>query len=249
MTVAAPRIDVRSIGRVRVITLDRATKRNALDEAAVQALERAWRDFASSDDRVAVLRANGPVFTAGLDMKAAPAQFWRAIPELGVPVGKPIIAVVDGPVIAAGVTLVTFCDLCIATDRSTFVYPEARMGNAAGLVASIIARIPHKIAMELMLLGRPVSVQRAYEAGFVNRLCVPGEEMAVAMEMAHDMADSSPTVMRFLKRMAQETLARSPVEAMVCTQMLAQDVAGSADAAEGVAARRERRAARFTGLS
>ena len=81
MTVAAPRIDVRSIGRVRVITLDRATKRNALDEAAVQALERAWRDFASSDDRVAVLRANGPVFTAGLDMKAAPETTIRPLPS------------------------------------------------------------------------------------------------------------------------------------------------------------------------
>lgn len=249
MMPTAHRIDVRSIGRVRVITLDRAAKRNALDEATVQALERAWRDFAASDDRVAVLRANGPVFTAGLDMGAAPAQFWRAVPELGVPVGKPVIAVVDGPVIAAGVTLVTFCDLCIATERSTFVYPEARLGNAAGLVASIIARIPHKIAMELMLLGHPVSAQRAYEAGFVNRLCAPGEEMAVAMEMAHDMADSSPTVMRFLKRLAQQTLARSPVEAMVGTQMLAQDVACSADAAEGVAARREHRVARFPGFS
>ena len=249
MTQLAHRIDVRSIGRVRVITLDRAAKRNALDEAAVQALERAWRDFAASHDCVAVLRARGPVFTAGLDMNAVPAQFWRAIPELGVPVGKPVIAVVDGPVIAAGVSLLTFCDLCIATDRSTFVYPEARMGNAAGLVASIIPRMPHKIAMELMLLGRPVSAQRAYEVGFVNRLCAPGEEMTVAMEMAHDMADSSPTVMRFLKRLAQETLARSPVEAMACPQMLAQDVACSTDAAEGAAARRERRAARFPGFS
>lgn len=60
----AHRIDVRSIGRVRVITLDRAAKRNAMDEDAVQALVQAWRDFAASDDRVAVLRANGPVFTA-----------------------------------------------------------------------------------------------------------------------------------------------------------------------------------------
>lgn len=249
MTPSTHRIDVRSIGRVRVITLDRTAKRNALDEDAVHALEQAWQHFAASDDRVAVLRANGPVFTAGLDMGAAPAQFWRAIPELGVRMGKPVIAVVDGPVIAAGVTLVTFCDLCIATDRSTFVYPEARLGNAAGLIASIVPRMPHKIAMELMLLGRPVSARRAYEAGFVNRLCTPGEETAVAMEMAHDMADSSPTVMRFLKKLAQETLARSPVETMVSTQMQAREVACSADATEGIAARRERRAARFPGTS
>ena len=242
------RIDVRSVGRVRVITLDRAAKRNALDDVAVDALVHAWNDFAASDDRVAVLRANGPVFTAGLDMGSPPSQFWRAIPDVGVAIGKPVIAVVDGPVIAAGVSLVTFCDLCVATDRSTFVYPEARLGNAAGLIASITSRIPHKLAMELMLLGRPVSAQRAYETGFVNRLCPPGDEMAIAMELAHDMADSSPTVMRFLKQLAKDTLPQSPVETMVNTQMLAQDVALSDDAVEGVDARRARRAPRFPGF-
>ena len=167
---------------------------------------------------------------------------------LDIAPGKPVIAVVDGPVIAAGVSLVTFCDLCVATDRSTFVYPEARLGNAAGLIASITSRIPHKLAMELMLLGRPVSAQRAYETGFVNRLCTPGDEMAIAMELAHDMADSSPTVMRFLKQLAKDTLPQSPVETMVNTQMLAQDVALSDDAVEGVDARRARRAPRFPGF-
>lgn len=246
MTRERHRIDVRSIGRVRVITLDRIAKRNALDGEAVEALAKAWQDFAASDARVAVLSAHGPVFTAGLDMAAPPAQFWRAIPDLGVPVGKPVIAVVDGPVIAAGVSLVSFCDLCVATERSTFLYPEARLGQAAGLIASILPRIPHKIAMELML-AQPISARRAYEVGFVNRLCRPGEEMAIAMALAHDMADASPTVMRFLKRLAHETLARSPVEAMISTQMLAQEVAHGADAAEGALARSERRAPRFSG--
>lgn len=245
---AEHRIDVRSVGRVRVITLDRAAKRNALDEVAVGALLRAWKEFAASDDRVALLRASGPVFTAGLDTSSPPMQFWRCIPDIGVAMDKPTIAVVDGPVIAAGVSMVTFCDFCVATDRSTFIYPEARLGNAAGLIASITSRIPHKMAMELMLLGRPVSAQRAYEMGFVNRLCSPGEEMHIAMELAHDMADSSPTVMRLLKQLARDTLPKSPVEAMVTTQMLAQDVAFSADAAEGIAARGARRAPRFPGF-
>lgn len=244
----AHRLEVRSIGRVRVISLDRPAKRNALDEDAVMALERAWKDFAASDDRVAVLRGNGPVFTAGLDTQAPPAQFWRAIPDVGVAIGKPVIAVVDGPVIAAGVSLVTFCDLCVATQRSSFVYPEARLGTAAGLIASISARMPHKLVMELLLLGRPVSAQRAYEAGFVNRVCAAGEEMRLAMALAHDMADASPAVLRFLKELVQETLPRSPVEAMVQTHMRAQDLAQSADAAEGAAARQARRAPRFPGF-
>lgn len=247
MNPAAHRIDARSVGRVRVITLDRAAKRNALDGLAVDALQAAWRAFADSDDRVAVLRAEGPVFTAGLDTASAPEMFWRAVPDLPFALGKPVIAVVDGPVIAAGVSMVAFCDLCIATERSSFSYPEARLGSAAGLISAVLPRIPHKIGMELMLLGRPISAQRAYEAGFVNRVCAVGEEMAVAMDMAHEMADASPTVLQFLKQMARESLPRGPVEAMVATQFLAHQVSHSADAAEGVAARQAKRTPRFRG--
>ncbi len=152
-----------------------------------------------------------------------------------------------GPAIAAGVSMVAFCDLCVASESASFLYPEARLGNAAGLISSVIPRMPHKVAMELMLLGRPMSAQRAYEVGFVNRLCAAGEETAVAMEMAHELADASPTVLRFLKQSARQALAKGPVESMVMTQYQAQQVATSADAAEGPAARRAGRQPRFTG--
>ena len=241
-------IDVRSVGMVRVITLDRAPKRNAINAAMADALHSAWQDFARSRDRVAVLRAEGPVFTAGLDMQDPPAQFWQAIPDLPFALGKPVIAAVQGPVIAAGVSMVAFCDLCVAAGSSSFSYPEARLGSAAGLVSSLIPRLPHKVAMELMLLGQPVSALRAYETGLVNRVCAEGDVTAVAMDMAHHLADASPTVLRFLKQGAREALAQGPVEAMVVTQYAAQQVAHSADALEGALARRERRAPRFTGL-
>lgn len=240
-------IDVRTIGRVRVITLQRAAKRNAINAAMADALHTAWRVFADSRDRVAVLRAEGPVFTAGLDMKDAPAQFWQAVPDLPFALGKPVIAAVQGPVIAAGVSMVAFCDLCVAAHGSSFSYPEARLGSAAGLITSLLPRMPHKVAMELMLLGRPVTAQRAYETGLVNQLCAVEQVTPAAMAMAHELAESSPTVLRFLKEGARQALAKAPVEAMVMTQYAAQAVAESADAREGVAARREQRPARFVG--
>jgi enoyl-CoA hydratase len=240
-------IDVRSIGRVRVITLNRAAKRNAINSAMADALHLAWQDFQHCSDRVAVLRAEGPVFTAGLDLKDPPAQFWQAIPDLPFALGKPVVGAVQGPVIAAGVSMLAFCDLCVASEGSSFSYPEARLGTAAGLITSLIPRMPHKVAMELLLLGQPISAQRAYEAGLVNRLCAADEVTAVAMRMAHQMADSSPTVLRFLKQGAREALARAPVESMVMTQYAAQAVAASADAREGVLARHEQRPPRFWG--
>lgn len=247
MTQPGALIDVRSVGMVRVITLNRPTKRNAINAAMSDALHDAWKAFAVSSDRVAVLRAKGPVFTAGLDTSDPPSQFWRSIPDLPFTLGKPVIAALQGPAIAAGVSMVAFCDLCVASHGVSFLYPEASLGNAAGLISSVIPRIPHKVAMELMLLGRPLSAQRAYDVGLVNRLCAAGEETAIAMEMAHCLADASPTVLRFLKQSAREALVKGPVEAMVMTQYQAHQIATSADAVEGVAARRAHRVPRFKG--
>lgn len=240
-------IDAYSEGGVRVITLNRPDKRNALNAAMCERLHQEWQDFRRSGDRVAVLRAAGQVFSAGLDMHDTPAHFWHAVPDMAFSLGKPVIAAVNGPVIAAGVSMVAFCDLCVASANSSFVYPEARLGNAAGLISSVIPRIPHKVAMELMLLGQPISAQRAYEAGFVNRVCEPGQETAVAMEMARHIAGSAPLVLQFLKQAAREALPRGPVESMYVSQYAVQQVAQSADAAEGALAARERRPPVFTG--
>ncbi|MDW5444900.1 enoyl-CoA hydratase/isomerase family protein [Polaromonas sp. SM01] len=241
-------IDVRSVGAVRVITLNRPDKRNALNAAMAEQLHQEWRRFQHSSDRVAVLRAEGPVFTAGLDIRDPPAHFWQAVPDLAFALGKPVIAAVNGPVIAAGVSMVAFCDLCVASHTSSFVYPEAGLGMAAGLISSLIPRIPHKVAMELMLMGTPLSAQRAYEAGFVNQVCAPGEETAAAMAMAQRLTSAAPLVLRFLKQTAREALARGPVEAMYATHYAAQQLAQSADAAEGALAMKEKRPPVFTGV-
>ena len=61
-----------------------------------------------------------------------------------------------------GVTILGFCDLCLAADDARFVYPEANVGVASGLVAALLARISHKIAAQLMLPGGLISAQPAY---------------------------------------------------------------------------------------
>jgi enoyl-CoA hydratase/carnithine racemase len=121
------------------------------------------------------------------------------------------------------------------------------VGVAAGLISSIAARIPHKVALELMLLGQPLSAQRAYEVGLVNRVTEPGAELAEALEMAAVLAQSAPLVLGLLKKMVRETLPRSPIEAMYLAQADAERVLHSQDAQEGLNAFREKRAPRFTG--
>ena len=234
---------------IAVITIDRPAKRNALTATMCDALHAAWQRFAADDAaRVAILTAAGnDAFTAGADLNDPPPRFWQAVPNVGVPVSKPIIAAVAGPVVGAGVTMVAMSDLCVAADNTKFIYPEAKVGIAVGLVSSIAARIPHKLVMELMLLGDVVSVERAYQVGLVNRVVSAGEQLAAASGMARAIAANAPLVVGMLKDMALETLPRSPVERMYLTQRAIDRVLQSDDAKEGPLAFREKRRPNFRG--
>jgi enoyl-CoA hydratase len=155
---------------IALVTIDRPAKRNALTSAMCADLHAAWQRFAASDDvRVAILTAAGDdVFTAGADLNDPPPHFWQAVPNVGVPVSKPIIAAVSGLVVGAGVTMVAMSDLCVAAENTRFIYPEAKVGVALGLVSSIATRIPQKLVMELLLIGDAVGAERAYQGGLVT---------------------------------------------------------------------------------
>ena len=241
-------IDSTSSDGITVVTINRPAKRNAMNAGMCDDLRRAWEVFRDSDDRVAILRAEGSTFTAGADLSNPPSQFWKAVPDVGIDIGKPVIAVVQGPVVGMGVAMVAFCDLCVASSDSKFIYPEAKVGVAAGLISALVARIPHKIALELILLGEPIPAQRAYEVGLVNRLTAPGAQMEEAMHMASVMTTAAPLVLKFLKKMTYETLPRSPIETMYRAQQQAEQVALSADAREGLLAFKEKRSPAFKGI-
>jgi len=242
-------IRYQSADGIAVVTIDRPAKRNALTAAMCDDLYAAWRRFAASEeDRVAILTAAGnDVFTAGADLNDPPPRFWQAVPNVGVSVSKPIIAAVAGPVVGAGVTFVAMSDLCVAADNTKFIYPEAKVGIAVGLVSSIAARIPHKLAMELLLLGDAVGVERAYQIGLVNRIVPAGEQLKVAEELARTIAANAPLVVGLLKDMALETMPRGPVEQMYRAQRAIDRVLQSEDAKEGPASFREKRKPNFRG--
>jgi len=234
---------------IATITIDRPAKRNALSGSMCGALHAAWRRFAASEeDRVAILTAAGnDVFTAGADLNDPPPRFWEAVPNLSVPVAKPIIAAVAGHVVGGGVTFVAMCDLCVAADNTTFVYPEAKVGITGGVISAIAARIPYKIAMELLLIGDSMNVARAHQVGLVNRIVPAGEQVAAAKSMARTVAGNAPLVVGILKDMALKTIPRSPVEEMYLTQQAVERVRLSEDAKEGPLSFREKRKPNFRG--
>lgn len=237
-----------SRNRVAVITINRPQQLNALDEAVIQGLAAAWRRLESSDDRVAVLHAaEDRAFSVGADIKAPPREMWQGVPSVGVAVSKPVIAAVHGWCIGGAYVIVQMCDLVVAADNTVFRYPEAQLGFTGGLIASAAARIPHKVAMEFMLLGQDFNAERAREAGMVNRVVPAGSELEAALEWAVILRDSAPLVVSTLKRFALETLNKSPAEAAALARERLLAVRGSEDGEEGRRAFAEKRTPDFQG--
>ena len=143
--------------------------------------------------------------------------------------------------------MVMMCDLMVSTESTIFYYPEARLGVTGGMISSLVSYMPHKLAMEMMLLCSKISAQRAYEVGFVNKVVPNGQHEIEALAMANEMLDSAPLVIGALKRLASEVLPVGPVQQMVSVSQALARVRTSEDMQEGILAHRERRKPVFRG--
>jgi enoyl-CoA hydratase len=236
-------VTYRSVSGVAVITINRPERMNRLDAPIVEGLHGAWlRLMASDADRVAVLTGAGErAFTAGADLKALPTSLYRAIPGVGVAVDKPVIGAVAGWVVGGGMVLTTMCDILIAADNARFSYPEVKVGFTGGIISNLASRIPHKIAMELLLLGEAIDARRAYEVGYVNKVVTLAELLPTAMDYAARVAATAPLPSRALKRFVMQTLPKSPTEIAGMARAEVDAIFASEDWAEGRSAFVEKR--------
>lgn len=239
-------LKVEKHGLVTLFTLNRPQRKNAISADLAIALQKAFQEFEQSEQRVAVITGEGDAFCSGADTSQLP-ELWRGIPGAGVGTSKPFICAIAGWCIGGGMILPIMSDLVVVADNAKFQYPEARLGYTGGFIAGLAARIPHKMAMEVMLLGETIGAQRAYEVGFVNRVVPLGQQVPVAMEMAQRIAASAPLVVRAMKDLVGETLPKSPSEQRAAVNRRLEVIDRSADGVEGVAAWREKREPRFTG--
>ncbi len=241
-------VSYRTEGKIAIITIDRAERMNALNEDVIVGLQAAWQRFEQSDERVAVLHAAGDrAFSVGADVKNPPREMWQGVPSVGATVSKPIIAAVHGWCIGGAYCIVQMCDLVVASANTTFKYPEAQLGFTGGLIASAVARIPHKVAMEFMMLGEDFDADRALSAGMVNKIAAEGKELETAMAWAEILADSAPLVLETVKRFSLETMNKSPAEAGAVSREQLLRVRTSEDGKEGGRAFAEKRKPEFRG--
>lgn len=244
-------------GSVAIITLNRPDQRNAVDADMGKQLSAAFDRFEADQNlRVAVLVANGPVFCAGMDLKAFVSGEAEDIlfgeGHLGGFVSrnrsKPVIAAVQGHALAGGFELVLACDLVIASHVSKFGLPECKRGLVAGAGGAfrIGLQVPRVIANEILLTGAPISADRAAELGIINRV-TDGDVKCEALMLAKDVASNAP-----LSIAASLHLARlsSQLIADACwaeNDKYLRHLISSNDAKEGARAFAEKREPRWTG--
>ena len=239
-------VTVEDKGAISIIRINRPERLNAINQDVAVGLQKAFKAFDADDSkRVAVLSSVGDrAFSSGADVSNLP-ELWRAIPTVGYDTEKPIIAATTGWVIGGAIVMVMMCDLMVSTEDTTFYYPEAKLGTTAGGISSLVTRMPHKLAMEIMLLGSKVPARRAYDVGFVNRVVPNGEHETAALAMAAELLELAPLVIGALKRLVAEVMPVGPIERMVGISQTIARVRQSEDMQEGIAAYKEKRKPNF----
>jgi enoyl-CoA hydratase len=213
-------------GAIVTITIDRPEVANAVDRETADALVAAFNRFdVDKDMSIAILTGANGKFCAGGDLKSiATQQGSIVVTEDGDgPLGptrmmlsKPVIAAVEGSAVAGGLELALWCDLRVAARNATFGVYCRRWG--VPLCDGGTVRLPRLIgmsrALDMILTGRGVSGEEAYQMGLVNRLCEPGQALAIARELAESLAKLPQTCMRSDRRSAYEQQPMSLDEAL-----------------------------------
>ena len=236
-----------------VITLNHPQTRNALSTGLMRELTAELeRQSKHADVRAIVLRANGPAFSAGHDIKEMIGRSLDEEREIfdvctrmmdtvqSIP--QPVIAAVSGMATAAGCQLVATCDLAVAAEEARFATPGVRIGLFCSTPMVALSRnIGRKRAMQMLLTGKPIDARTAEAWGLVN-LVVPAEQLdEAAMDFAREVANYSPLILKIGKEAFYRQIDVGQDEAYrLMGEVMAQN-AMTADGQEGMSAFVEKR--------
>lgn len=245
-------------GPVGIVELNRPEVLNALSPEMLAALCSALEALSNDPDIRAIVITGGPkVFAAGADIKAmanaSPMDiiamntrgYWESIWRIN----KPMVASVSGYAYGGGCELAMSCDLIVAAETARFAQPEIKLGimPGAGGTQRLARALGYYRAMELVLLGEPITGEEAFRYGLANRV-VPTERcLDEALALAKAIAERPPVAVRMARealRIGAETTLRDGLEVERRNYLLLYD---TADQKEGMAAFLEKRLPNFLG--
>jgi enoyl-CoA hydratase/carnithine racemase len=236
---------------VLVITINRPQARNAVNAAVAEGITAALERL-DADDRLAVgvLTGAGGTFSAGMDLKAflageSPSVTGRGFGGLTrAEVSKPLIAAVEGWALGGGFELALACDLVVAAQDARFGLPEVSRGLVAseGGVIRLPQRLPHHVAMELLLTGDPLPAARAAEFGLVNQVVPSGQStLDAALGLAARVRRNAPLALAAVKRIVRTSQGSDDHSAFTAQDEIVAPLLTSEDVREGARAFAEKR--------
>ncbi|MBV9582995.1 MAG: crotonase/enoyl-CoA hydratase family protein [Chloroflexi bacterium] len=243
-------------GRVAIVVMDRPEARNAMNTAMTEQLDDTY-DQLAQDEAIWVVVLTGAgdrAFCAGQDLKEIglpgrrrSANGFGGITRREFP--KPIIAAVNGFALGGGFEICLACDLVVAEEHATFGLPEVKRGIYAGGggLVRLGKRLPMPLALEVAMTGEPLSAQRAYALGLVNRVVSTGQSVRAAVELANVICQAAPLSVRLSKRMIRASVGQGEDELWELQAQLGGELYQSEDSREGPRAFVDKRAPRWQG--
>ena len=236
-----------------IITLNRPERRNSVNGALAAQLRDAVDTFEQDEAlRVGILNGRGPVFCAGMDLRAftegesddilfGPGRLAGFVSKSRT---KPIIAAVHGAAMAGGFEIMIACDMAIAETSTVFGLPEVKRGLIAGAGGAfrLGQLLPKAVVNEILLVGDPFTATRAYELGLVNAVIDDGEALAEALKLAEKITRNAPTAVRSSLELSTCSNATHENAYWERNDQLLRIALASEDATEGARAFVEKRA-------
>jgi enoyl-CoA hydratase len=246
-------------GHVFLITIDRPEKYNGFTPAMMHQLAAAYTAFEmDSEARCAVLRANGPNFTAGLQLSEFDAIDGDLFPAGEVqPHGlkppfrtKPVIAAVKGICFTLGIELMLSCDVVVAEEDTRFSQLEVKRGIMAmcGATSRFVERAGWGDAMRWLLTGEEFGPEEARRMHFVQEIVPKGNVEARALELAESIARQAPLAVQATLENARTYVHDGPDAATQQIHQIGHRLMQSEDYNEGIQSFLERRDGDFKGI-
>jgi 2-(1,2-epoxy-1,2-dihydrophenyl)acetyl-CoA isomerase len=253
-------IDYKLENNIAVVTLNRPDKLNALTDEMYNRLTQLFTQFQTDGEvRAVILTGAGRAFCAGSDVTTmvntnlvegrARMQTRHAMINAIVNLEKPVIAAVRGATVGIGFSIAMACDLVIASDTAKFsqIFKKIGLVPDGGSIFFLVQRLGVARAKELVYTARMLPAEEAREWGLINRVVPDAELESNAQALAQELAGSATFALALAKKMFQSMYTPN-LEAQLEQENLCQAIAKlTDDHLEGVAAFKEKRAAKFTG--